>query len=214
MISCYLMCESLKRSTGMMEVQLLALHGTTPRITSCAWEHCPNISWTPLGLVLWPLPWGTFSSAQTLSMKRLFLISKLHLPDTTSCHFLGCSHWSWEKKHYLPSAFPCEGGEECNEVFLQRGGVLYLIIVQCKMWSSRAVAGITWAYTIHLVVSELYEPTTTENWRGKANSTPSFLNFLVRHVGSYIHVDVQLVMCIKYFLPNSLLPIFGCNYFK
>lgn len=50
---------------------------STPRTQ----EHCPNPSWTLLGLVLWPLPLGSLLQGPgTLWVKHLFLISSLNLP--------------------------------------------------------------------------------------------------------------------------------------
>lgn len=39
----------------------------TPRIPPCAQEGCPNTPWPLSGLALWPLPWGTCSSAEPFS---------------------------------------------------------------------------------------------------------------------------------------------------
>lgn len=50
--------------THQDQVQLPNLQKATPKIPSCAWDHCPNSSWTLISLMPRSCPWGACSSSQ------------------------------------------------------------------------------------------------------------------------------------------------------
>lgn len=90
-----------KGHTRTFEVQLLALHRTAPRVTSCAWEHFYSASWIQAGLMVWPL-------SEHLWVNNLFLISNLNF----SWHSFRPFPWHLSlcrRDQCCPSASPCEG---------------------------------------------------------------------------------------------------------
>lgn len=101
----------LEETHKVPQAQLLALHRTAPRIKSCAWQNCPNISWTLSVLLLQPLPcrahppfeWRNFSPYLT---SNLPLIQLHALPsDPVTGH-------KQEEVSACLSAFSCK--EECT----------------------------------------------------------------------------------------------------